>query len=214
VACVLVDVDGTLLEGAGIERLFVAHLWHRRLLGARQIAAGLGFFLRFGLHYGWLIAVKDKAYLAGLGVNDIARIADAFIHERLSGRVRRSMLERLQTHRAAGEPVMLLSGAPDFLVHPLAELVGAHAVAATVCAQKNGVFTANPPVCHPFYRDKVIVAMKRCAELGFTLGECTAYADDAYDVPLLSQVGYPVAVCPDRRLRRAARRQGWEIIET
>lgn len=212
-ACVLIDVDGTLLEGAGIERLFVAHLWHRRLLGARQIAAGLGFFLRFGPHYGWLTAVKNKAYLAGLAVSDITRIADVFAGERVSGRVRRSVLERLQTHRAAGEPVVLLSGAPEFLVQPLADFVGAHAVAATVCAQKDGIFTANPPVCHPFYRDKVAVAMERCAELGFTLAECTAYADDAYDLPLLSQVGYPVAVCPDRRLRRAARRQRWEIIE-
>lgn len=212
-ACVLVDIDGTLLEGAGIERLFVAHLWHRRLLGARQIAAGLGFFLRFGLHYGWLTVVKNKAYLAGLRVSDITRIADAFVHERVSGHVRRSVLERLQTHRAAGEHVLLLSGAPDFLVHPLADFVGAHAVAATVCARKNGVFTGNPPVCHPFYRDKVIVARERCAELGFTLADCTAYADDAYDLPLLSQVGHPVAVCPDRRLRRAARWRQWEIIE-
>ena len=40
-----------------------------------------------------------------------------------------------------------------------------------------------------------------------------AYADDAYDLPLLSQVGHPVAVCPDRRLRRAARWRQWEIIE-
>lgn len=213
-ACVLVDVDGTLLQGPSIERLFVAHLWHRRLLGPRQIGAGLGFFLRFGLRYGWLTAVKNKAYLAGLEVSEIARIADVFVHERVSGRVRRSVLERLQTHGAAGEPVVLLSGAPDFLVHPLADSVGAHAVAATVCAQKDGVFTANPPVRHPFYRDKVIIATERCAELGFALAECTAYADDAYDLPLLNQVGYPVAVCPDRRLRRAARREGWEIIET
>ncbi|NIO41324.1 MAG: hypothetical protein GTO41_14810 [Burkholderiales bacterium] len=213
-ACVLVDVDGTLLQGAGIERLFVTHLWHRHLLGRRQIASGLGFFLRFGLRYGWLTAVKNKAYLAGLEVSDVTRIADVFVHERVSGRVRRSVLERLQIHRAAGEAVVLLSGAPDFLVHPIADFVGAHAVAATVCAQKDGIFTADPPVCHPFYRDKVVVATARCAESGFTLAECTAYANDAYDLPLLSRVGYPVAVCPDRRLRRAARRQRWEIMET
>jgi phosphoserine phosphatase len=34
------------------------------------------------------------------------------------------------------------------------------------------------------------------------------------DLPLLRQVGHPVAACPDRRLRRTARREGWEIIET
>ena len=213
-ACVLVDVDGTLLEGPSIERLFVAHLWRCRLLGPRQIAAGLHFFLRYGLRYGWLAPIKNKAYLAGLEVSEIARRAAVFVQERVACRVRYSLQERLRAHRAAGAPVMLLSGAPDFLVHPLAASVGADAVAATVCAQDKGVFSTDPPVRHPFYRDKVIIAAELCAEFGFALTECTAYADRAYDLPLLNEVGCAVAVCPDRRLRRAATRAAWTIIET
>lgn len=94
-ACVLVDVDGTLLRCPSIERLFVAHLGRQRLLGPRQIAAGLGFFLRFGLFYGWQTPVKNKAYLAGLRVREIAGMAAVFVRERVSCRARYSVLERL-----------------------------------------------------------------------------------------------------------------------
>ena len=213
-ACVFVDVDGTLLAGASVERLFVAHLWARRMLGPRQIGAGLGFFLRFGPRYGRLTAVKNKAYLAGLQVGEIEGLATQFVRRRVSSHVRPSVLRRLQAHLAAGEPVSLLSGAPDFLVRPLAACVGVGSVAATVCAQKAGVFSANAPVFHPFYEDKLIAASQRCAELGFALDECTVYADDVYDLPLLREVGKPIAVHPDRPLRRAAEAAGWEIIET
>jgi phosphoserine phosphatase len=43
--------------------------------------------------------------------------------------------------------------------------------------------------------------------------DCSFYSDSAYDLPLLEAVGRPVAVNPDRRLRRIARARGWEIMK-
>jgi hypothetical protein len=172
-ACVLVDIDGTLLHGPSIERCS-SPIYGVSACWAHDRSSPGSFFLHFGLRYGWLAPVKNKAYLAGLEVSEIARMADIFVRERVLSCVRRSVLQRLQTHLAAGEPVMLLSGTPDFLVHPLADSLGAHAVAATVCAQNEGVFSANPPVRHPFYQDKVGAATERCPQLGFGLTECTA----------------------------------------
>ena len=40
----------------------------------------------------------------------------------------------------------------------------------------------------------------------------TAYSDSMSDLPLLTAAGRPVAVTPDRRLRREARLQGWPIL--
>ena len=37
-------------------------------------------------------------------------------------------------------------------------------------------------------------------------------ADRYSDLPVLELVGHPVAVHADRRLRRLARKRGWEII--
>ena len=38
-----------------------------------------------------------------------------------------------------------------------------------------------------------------------------AYSDSITDAPMLAAVGNPVAVNPDRELRRLAEEQGWEV---
>ena len=44
------------------------------------------------------------------------------------------------------------------------------------------------------------------------LDASTAYSDSYSDVPFLEAVGHPVAVNPDRRLRRIARLRGWPTV--
>ena len=54
----------------------------------------------------------------------------------------------------------------------------------------------------------------RCIqELGYDLGESTAYSDSHTDLPFLEAVGHPVAVNPDRALRRIAGERGWPVLE-
>ena len=48
---------------------------------------------------------------------------------------------------------------------------------------------------------------------GLDLSECTAYSDSHTDLPFLEAVGHPVAVNPDRALRRVARDRGWPVLE-
>jgi phosphoserine phosphatase len=50
-------------------------------------------------------------------------------------------------------------------------------------------------------------------ELGTAdLSGATAYSDSVSDMPLLTAAGRPVAVNPDRRLRRQARSNGWPVL--
>jgi phosphoserine phosphatase len=46
---------------------------------------------------------------------------------------------------------------------------------------------------------------------GLDLEQCWAYSDSANDVPLLTLVGHPVAINPDRALRRHARSMDWAV---
>jgi hypothetical protein len=48
---------------------------------------------------------------------------------------------------------------------------------------------------------------------GIDLAESFAYSDSITDLPMLEAVGHPVAVNPDRDLRRVAAERGWEIRE-
>jgi HAD superfamily phosphoserine phosphatase-like hydrolase len=211
-ALVLVDLDGTLLPGASSERRLIAHLLARRRLGPAQITSALSFVLRRWPEYGEETFKKNKAYLAGLSVAEVAAQAGTFVREDIEPRLREILLRRLDRHRRTGDVVAILSGAPDFIVAPLAERLEIALWRATRCAQRGGRFLAEPPFRHPFAEAKLRYAREICAALGVGLGDCTAYADSADDLPLLSGVGRPVAVHPDRRLARVARRQGWEML--
>lgn len=211
-ACVFVDVDGTLIKGPSCEARFAAYLLRRGRLGTRQLAQAALFVPRFAPSFGRHVLKKNKAYLAGLEVEAIAASAEAFVRQELEPLLRPELVRRLEAHRGAGEVIVLLTGAPDFIARPLAELVGAELWRATKCERANGVYSAEPPAEHPFGAAKLAFAEEVCRQAGSRLSECAAYADSAYDLPLLERVGRPVAAHPDRALKRAARRAGWEVL--
>ena len=48
---------------------------------------------------------------------------------------------------------------------------------------------------------------------GHDLADCSAYSDSYSDVPMLSVVGHPACIKPDKRLARLARAYDWPILD-
>ncbi len=208
---VLIDLDGTLLDPPSSERRFIRHLARAGVLGPRQwLSAGL-FFLRWTPRYGRAVGRKNKAYLSALDARRVARIAQAFVAAELLPRLRPVILERLRRHVVAGDALVLLTGAPDFIAAPLARQIGARCCAATPVLRA-GRYTAQPPRRHPLGAGKVVLARALARAARMDLCRCVAYADSGDDIPLLRAVGRAVAVSPDRRLAREAACRGWEIL--
>jgi phosphoserine phosphatase len=63
-----------------------------------------------------------------------------------------------------------------------------------------------------FGAEKLSRARALIERLGLSGADCAFYSDSVHDLPLLEAVARPVAVNPDHRLKRIARRRGWEII--
>lgn len=210
---VLVDIDGTLFAGMNSEAAFILYLFRCGKLGVRQLLHACWFYTRWWPRYRRHVAKKNKAYLTGLEISTVANLAASFVTNELVPRLRPVMLRRLDMHRQAGDFVALLSGTPTFIAEPLARALLADGWCATRCAVSAGRFTAAPPDAHPFGKEKLQRAAELCASRGFSLAHAIAYADSGYDLPLLSYVARPVAVYPDRTLKRVAETEGWEIID-
>lgn len=210
--CALVDVDGTLLGGASTEFRFVLHLVARRRIGWKQAAQAVAFSLRWSSRYGRHVFKKNKAYLAGLAVADVAAEAETFVRQTVAPKLRPEILDMIAGHVARGDCVALLTGTPDFIAEPLARLLGAHEVCATRCARQDGVYTAEPPLLHPFGDAKVTLGREICRQMRCSLSDAVAYADSIHDLPLLLQVGRAVAAWPDPALRVIAQKGNWLIL--
>ncbi len=93
----------------------------------------------------------------------------------------------------------------------IAEVLGASHTAATRMVVENGKYTGEVEF-YCYAEGKVAAIEKLAASEGYDLARCYAYSDSVTDLPMLSAVGHPTAVNPDRNLRREAVAKGWPIL--
>jgi HAD superfamily hydrolase (TIGR01490 family) len=109
----------------------------------------------------------------------------------------------------AGQRVVLISGALDWIVEQLADHLGAHEIIANRLEMKNRVATGKllkPVVAGP---EKARLIREHARAHGHDLDECYAFSDSYSDLPMLSVVGHPAAVNPDKRLALLAKAYSW-----
>jgi phosphoserine phosphatase len=131
---------------------------------------------------------------------------------RLLARLRPEARRLLDRHRQAGRDTFIVSAAPQEIVEPLAHSLGMTSGIGTRSRVVDGFYTGelDGPFC---YGAGKVEAMTELANWnGYELDQCYAYSDSASDLPMLEAVGHPVAVNPDARLERHARRHGWPIV--
>jgi HAD superfamily hydrolase (TIGR01490 family) len=118
----------------------------------------------------------------------------------------------IDEHRWQGRMVYLVSAAPAEIVDPVAQHLGAHgAVASVARIGADGRYTGDLER-YAYGHEKAALICHLAGRDGLDLSGSFAYSDSATDLPMLEVVGHPVAVNPDRALRRIAQLRGWEIL--
>ncbi|WP_293790866.1 HAD family hydrolase [uncultured Corynebacterium sp.] len=118
--------------------------------------------------------------------------------------------ELIEWHREQGHSIAIVTASASIMVQPIAKELGADHLFATELEEKDGRFTG--AVTH-FNKGHAKVERIRelVAEHGYDLDESYAYSDAATDIPMLELVGNPVAVNPDRPLKKRATEESWPI---
>ncbi len=118
-------------------------------------------------------------------------------------------IRRVRLHRELGHRTVLITGALDHLVAPLAPLFDD--IVSASLGERDGVLTGQLTDVPPTGETRAQALYDHCALHGLDPAECVAYADSTSDLPLLEAVGYPVAVNPETRLATLARKRGWLV---
>jgi fatty acyl-CoA reductase len=119
-------------------------------------------------------------------------------------------MRRIREHKRAGHRVLLLTGALDVVVEPLAELLDVEVDCAHLLT-KEGRLTGDLQAPPPAGEARGTLLEEYAAKNGIVLSESFAYADSLSDLGMLELVGTPVAVNPDARLSQVAGQRGWRI---
>ncbi len=209
----LFDMDRTLLD-ASSSQLYARYLYRIGQMGRGELArvAWWGILSTLGVLDMHNLIPRLVASAAGDDEQEMRDSCDRWFADDVVPHLTERGRQRVADHQAQGHVVAIVSASTQYVVRPMAAYLGiAGQYVCTRLESKDGRLSGDvvPPVCYG--SGKVVWAERFAAEYGVDLSASYFYTDSITDLPLLERVGQPVAVNPDLRLRRLARRQGWPI---
>ena len=210
------DVDGTLVT---------TNLVHPTLFYLQNQPTPLHSLAKLGralLKAPWmaLAEMKDRrlfnemlfSSFEGVSEDRLLLLAEETFEKVMKPKLYKGARDLVQTSLDKGHEVILVSGALDFLMAFLKDHLGATGVIANRLEIHDRFATGKllrPVVAGP---EKARLIREHARAHGHDLDECFGYSDSYSDVPMLSVVGHPAAVNPDRKLSLLANAYHWPII--
>ena len=216
-AAAFFDVDNTILRGSS-SFLFGKSAFERKFFSRKD-------FWRFAWHqfvFIWkgenntkLSALKDRALslVEGQRVADLQELVDEVYEKHIKLKLWPETVRLAKDHIKQGREVWLVTAAPQELGDVIAHELGLTGAIGTKVERKNGILTGKlvgRPV-HGAEKRKAIKALAKDRNL--SLRRSYAYSDSQNDLPMLTAVGHPVAVNPDKILTRYAKAADWPIYD-
>lgn len=211
------DVDGTLVR---TNLLHPAAMVLANQASPQQSLGRLGRALLDSPRMAWA-EMRDRRrfnellfmHYKGVTEDRMAVLSEEMFDDLLKPRLFPGSKDLVQKCKDAGQRVVFITGNLDTIVAPLAEYLGADKVISNRLEFKNLVATGRlmrPVVAGP---TKARLMVEDAREIGHDLAHCHAYSDSYSDVPMLSVVGHPNCVHPDKRLAQLARAYDWPILD-
>ncbi|MFJ6044674.1 HAD-IB family hydrolase [Brachybacterium paraconglomeratum] len=210
------DLDGTVLATNIVQQYFAVvratrprRTWPAEIGGL--LAAVPGYLRADQRDRSELIRLVNRRY-KGYRAEELRALMKGEAGRRIRASIRPEALETIERHRAAGHRTVLVSGALDVLVEPLADLFD-EVVATHMDEDSSGVMTgylATPPLVDEARANW----LRKYADLhGADLSTSYGYGDSHADAAWLALVGTPAAVAPDLGLYAVAKKKRWQILE-
>jgi HAD superfamily hydrolase (TIGR01490 family) len=215
-AAAFFDLDRTLLRRSSALAL-AGSFRERGIISRRQLLQAAAWQLLFVARGASHEAVRRGAedglrVLAGRRPEELRELVAGAMEPVLRPLVYAEPLRLVEHHRERGERVFVVSATLQEIVEAIADDLGFDGALGTVCEVRDGCYTGYA-VRALHAEAKAECLQELATREGLDLADCTAYSDSHTDLPFLEAVGHPVAVNPDRVLRRVAEERGWPVLE-
>jgi len=143
--------------------------------------------------------------------HEVERLVEEVLIEVIDPFVYQEALDLMELHRSEGRGIYIVSSSPEEVVRPLARHFGVSGVIATRAeVGDDGRYTGDLEF-YAYGEQKAEAIDAIASRMGIDLSRSYAYSDSSTDLPMLRTVGHPVAVNPDKDLRKEAETEGWDI---
>ncbi len=149
----------------------------------------------------------------GMSEDRLVLLADEVFDKVIRPSMYASALDLVEKSRAAGHEIVLVSGTLEPILRHVGDHIGGATLIGNRLEMKHGVATGKllkPVIAGP---EKARIIREHARANGHDLDECFAFSDSYSDLPMLSVVGHPAAVNPDKRLKILAKAYAWPTFE-
>jgi len=211
------DLDKTVIARSST-LAFGKPLYKAGLLGRgalMKMALGQMVYLLFGADEDTMERARDALLttISGWKRSEIQELVEETIERIADPLVYAEALFLIDEHKRQGRRVFIVSASPEEIVRPIARHIGVDEVIATK-VKVDGEGRYLPELERYAMGEGKAEAIREVAEReGIDLAGSYAYSDSITDLPMLDVVGHPVAVNPERDLRKVAEERNWPILE-
>jgi HAD superfamily hydrolase (TIGR01490 family) len=145
----------------------------------------------------------DRGQIEQLVRDVIFEVIDPYVYQ--------EALDLMALHRSEGRRIYIVSSSPEEVVRPLARHFGISGVIATRAEVDETDHYTGELAFYAYGAQKAEAIQDLAQRAGIDLSRSYAYSDSVTDIPMLEAVGNPVAVNPDKDLRREAEERGWQV---
>lgn len=208
------DLDHTILDTSSA-RLYIIYLYRLGHISRGDLTRGavMSALHRFGLFASEDAIKKWVMKYRGVSEQKTMELTRTWFDEMVKGRIRQGAVAEIERHRGGGARTVVLSASTNYGCEPVKEHLGMDDVISTRLEVRDGLFTGELSGDYCYGPVKLTRALEYCVRHGHDMEDAWYYGDALADVHIMERVGHPVCVTPDRKLRKVARKRGWEIVE-
>lgn len=207
------DLDRTLI-GEVSGNAMVRMAWKKGLISMSDLVRAFYLYCLYKLRLRDPLNIIDDMVGWVKGKSE-AEMEDLCLHvfrEVLFPSVFKEAITELNIHKENNAKVVILSSALDSICSAMSESFGMDGYICSTLEAKEGHLTGKPLGRLCYGEEKLHRLTGYCAANNMNQSVIWYYSDSISDLPVLSFVGNPVCVNPDRELKKEAIKRGWKIL--
>lgn len=207
------DLDHTILTGNSATAL-VEESRKRGVMSSGQYRHAVWLALLYKLNLGDPVKMITRmlSWLKGLKESEIKLLCEEIYQTIIQKTIRPEILKSFEMHRTSGAAVVLLSSATEPICAVVARHLNMDAIICTRLETLNGSFTGQTQGKLVYGAEKKHQMLSFCNEYLCDTKKAWYYGDSHTDRHVMEAVGNPVAVSPDKGLKKIAIRNKWPIL--
>jgi len=206
------DLDDTLIR-ANSGKLLVRGAYEKEMMSLPDLinALWLSFLYKFRLMDSEKIIAGMLNWLAGIPEKSVSDLSTEVFEKHMLHAIPEEARSEIRMHKDKNAAVVILSSALSSVCQVVANHLEMDDVICTQIEIDDGRCTGRTAGKLCFGNEKVSRLKEYCEKNNSKISDAWYYGDSISDLPVLSIVGNPVCINPDRQLRKRSKEKKWLI---